>query len=60
MIGKGWGFVGSLILQLFQGSTFEHHLRWHAALLQVALGNFEEALTMYDDFVGPLTLKGFD
>jgi len=40
-----------------RGSTFEHHLRWHAALLQVALGNFEEALTMYDDFVGPLTLK---
>jgi len=40
-----------------RGSNFEHHLRWHAALLQVALGNFEEALTMYDEFVGPLTIK---
>ena len=60
MIGKGWDCLENLILQLYQGSTFEHHLRWHAALLQVALGNFEEALTMYDDFVGPLTLKGFD
>merc|ERR1711953_20140 len=40
-----------------RGSNFEHHLRWHAALLEVALGNFEEALTMYDEYVGPLTLK---
>ena len=24
----------------------------------MALGNFEEALTMYDEYVGPLTLKG--
>ena len=45
-------------LHLIQGSNFEHHLRWHAALLEVALGNFEEALTMYDEYVGPLTLKG--
>jgi hypothetical protein len=41
-----------------RGTSFEHHLRWHAALFQVSLGRFEEALTMYDEQLVRLTLKG--
>lgn len=40
-----------------RGHNFSHHLWWHSALFQVALGRFEEALTLYDQHVGPLTLK---
>jgi hypothetical protein len=33
-------------------------IRWHTALFHVQLGEFESALTLYDDRVGPMTLKG--
>lgn len=39
------------------GTTFSHHLHWHHALFNVYLGDFEAALTMYDNFVGPMGLK---
>jgi len=39
------------------GTTFSHHIWWHTALFHVQLGEFEAALSLYDDKVGPMTLK---
>ena len=41
-----------------QGENFSHHIWWHSALFYVQLGEFESALTLYDDTIGPMTLKG--
>jgi len=38
------------------GTTFSHHIWWHTALFHVQLGEFESALSLYDDKVGPMTL----
>jgi len=40
-----------------QGTTFSQHIWWHKALFFVQLGQFESALSLYDDTVGPLSLK---
>eukprot|EP00088_Acartia_fossae_P008287 TRINITY_DN1394_c0_g1_i1.p1 TRINITY_DN1394_c0_g1~~TRINITY_DN1394_c0_g1_i1.p1 ORF type:complete len:490 (+),score=141.39 TRINITY_DN1394_c0_g1_i1:52-1521(+) len=39
------------------GTTFSHHIWWHTALFHVQLGEYEAALQLYDDKVGPMTLK---
>jgi len=39
------------------GTTFSHHIWWHTALFHVQLGEYESALQLYDDKVGPMTLK---
>jgi len=39
------------------GTTFSHHIWWHTALFHVQLGDYEAALQLYDDKVGPMTLK---
>jgi len=59
---SGRALQGSKFLQnsesaWIQGTTFSHHLWWHLALFYVQLGEFESALTLYDDTIGPLTLK---
>jgi len=38
------------------GTTFSHHIWWHTALFHVQLGEFDAALSLYDDKVGPMTL----
>ena len=41
-----------------RGTLFAHHLWWHKSLFYVQMGEFESALTLYDDTLGPMTLKG--
>ena len=60
---SGRALQGSMFLrnsepQWTQGTTFSHHLWWHSSLFYVQLGEFESALTLYDDTIGPMTLKG--
>jgi len=40
-----------------QGTTFSQHLWWHSSLFYVQLGEFESALTLYDDTIGPMSLE---
>jgi len=59
---SGRALQGSMFLkntepQWTQGSTFSPHLWWHTGLFYVQLGEFEKALTLYDDTVGPLSMK---
>jgi len=54
---QGSKFLQNSEPQWTQGTTFSHHLWWHTSLFYVQLGEFESALTLYDDTIGPMTLK---
>jgi len=54
---QGSKFLSNSEGEWTQGTTFSHHLWWHSALFHVQLGEFESALTLYDDTIAPLVLK---
>ena len=41
-----------------RGVTFSNHLWWHTGLFFVQLGQFESALELYDDTIGPISYGG--
>jgi len=54
---QGRNFLFNCQRDWTRGTTFSHHIWWHSALFHVQLGEFQEALQLYDDRVGPMTLK---
>lgn len=54
---EGSKFIRNRESEWTQGTMFSHHLWWHSALFQVQLGEYESALTLYDDTLAPLVFK---
>ena len=56
--GQGSAFLANTEEQWRQGENFSLHLHWHQALLHLQLGQTEEALSLYDDTIGPRASGG--
>ena len=56
--GQGSAFLANTEEQWRQGENFSLHLHWHQALLHLQLGQAEEALSLYDDTIGPRASGG--
>ena len=55
---QGSSFLANTEEQWRQGENFSLHLCWHQSLLHLQLGQVEEAVTLYDDTIGPRAYKG--
>ena len=55
---QGSKFLSNTASDWSLGTTFSHHIHWHQALFYVQLGEFESALTLYDDVMGPSLTEG--
>jgi len=54
---QGSKFLTNTESEWTMGSNFSHHIWWHKALLLIQQGDYEAALALYDDTIGPGALK---
>jgi len=54
---QGSKFLTNTEQEWTRGSNFSPHIWWHKALLFVQLGDYESALQLYDDIIGPGALQ---
>jgi len=54
---KGLKFLSNTESHWTAGTTFSLHLWWHEALLHLQQGNPQAALDLYDNTIGPKTIK---
>ena len=55
---KGLKFLEGCEDNWMENSSLRTHVSWHRTLYHVQLGEYEAALTQYDDVIMPLVRKG--
>ena len=53
----GGGFLGNWLEGFDPRATYHVHLSWHQALFELALGRYQEALQLYEDWIRPTAVE---